>query len=118
MVLRQPIAGNQAAVALTVVGAPLFVAEVVSTSTLRNDQEGKRIAYALGSHKAVILQNHGLAGPLIAADSLLRKITTSFATIFPGLIIGYIILAVGAAGLLISMMFWSPVSIRASSGLR
>jgi glycoside/pentoside/hexuronide:cation symporter, GPH family len=29
-------------------------------------------------------------GVLFAADSLLRKITTSFATIFPGLIIGYI----------------------------
>jgi len=29
-------------------------------------------------------------GVLFAADSLLRKLTTSFATIFPGLIIGYI----------------------------
>jgi Na+/melibiose symporter-like transporter len=29
-------------------------------------------------------------GVLFAADSLLRKVTTSFATIFPGLIIGYI----------------------------
>jgi Uma2 family endonuclease len=47
MVLKQPIAGNQAAVALSVVGAPLFVAEIVSNSTLRNDLEGKKIAYAL-----------------------------------------------------------------------
>jgi hypothetical protein len=47
MVLRQPIGGKQAAVALSVVGAPLFVAEIVSVSTLDGDQEGKRIAYAL-----------------------------------------------------------------------
>jgi Uma2 family endonuclease len=46
MVLKQPIAGDRAAVALSVVGAPLFVAEIVSASTLRNDLEGKGIAYA------------------------------------------------------------------------
>jgi Uma2 family endonuclease len=46
MVLTQPIRGDQAAVPLSVVGAPLFVAEIVSTSTVRTDREGKRIAYA------------------------------------------------------------------------
>jgi Uma2 family endonuclease len=55
MVLRQPIAGDRAAVALSVVGAPLFVAEVVSNSTLRNDQEGKRIAYALAGTPEYLL---------------------------------------------------------------
>jgi hypothetical protein len=47
MVLKQPIAGDKAVVALSVVGAPLFVAEIASASTLRGDREGKRIAYAL-----------------------------------------------------------------------
>jgi Uma2 family endonuclease len=46
MVLSQPIGGNQAAVRLSVVGAPLFVVEIASASTLRSDREGKRIAYA------------------------------------------------------------------------
>jgi hypothetical protein len=47
MVLSSPISGKQAAVALSVVGPPLFVAEIASDSTLHNDRQGKRIAYAL-----------------------------------------------------------------------
>jgi Uma2 family endonuclease len=47
MVLRQPIAGHLAAVPLSEVGAPLFVAEIASTWTVQTDLEGKRIAYAV-----------------------------------------------------------------------
>jgi Uma2 family endonuclease len=47
MVLAHPMDGSQAAVALSVVSPPLFVAEIASESTLQNDREGKRIAYAL-----------------------------------------------------------------------
>jgi hypothetical protein len=47
MVLSSPISGTQAAVALSVVGPPLFVAEIASDLTLHNDRVGKQIAYAL-----------------------------------------------------------------------
>jgi Uma2 family endonuclease len=47
MVLKQPIWGNQEGVDLDVVGTPLFVAEIAGTLTVRNELEGKPIAYAL-----------------------------------------------------------------------
>jgi Uma2 family endonuclease len=58
MVLAQPIAGDEPAVALSVVGAPLFVAEIASNSTLHNDREGKRIAYALAGIPEYLIFDH------------------------------------------------------------
>jgi flagellar biosynthesis GTPase FlhF len=65
MVLSHPISGSQAAVALSVVGAPLFVAEIASASTLDTDRVGKRIAYALAGIPEYLLFDP--SGGLLAA---------------------------------------------------
>ncbi len=46
MVLRRQIPGNLAGTSLVEAGPPLFVAEIASTTTVRGDREGKRVAYA------------------------------------------------------------------------
>ena len=69
MVLSQPIAGHLAAVPLSTVGAPLFVAEIASTWTVKTDLEGKRIAYALaGVREYLVFDPAGtiLSTPIIA----------------------------------------------------
>jgi hypothetical protein len=58
MVLRQTIPGNQQGVDLDIVGAPLFVAEIAGTLTLRNEREGKPIAYALAGLPEYLLFDH------------------------------------------------------------
>jgi hypothetical protein len=45
-------------VALSEVGPPLFVAEIASDSTLHNDREGKRIAYALAGIPEYLIFDH------------------------------------------------------------
>jgi hypothetical protein len=69
MVLRQPIAGHLAAVPLSKVGAPLFVAEIASIWTVQTDLEGKRIAYAVaGIPEYLVFDPAGtiLASPIMA----------------------------------------------------
>jgi Uma2 family endonuclease len=69
MVLRQPIPGHLAGVHLSEVGAPLFVAEIASASTIRTDLEGKRLAYAVaGIPEYLVFDPSGaiLAGPVMA----------------------------------------------------
>jgi Uma2 family endonuclease len=69
MVLAQPLAGHRAAISLEEAGSPLFIAEVASSSTLRNDREGKRLVYgAIGVPEYVIFDPVGdlLAEPVEA----------------------------------------------------
>jgi len=46
MVLARPLDKGRAATTIAESGVPLFIAEIASRSTVRNDLEGKRIAYA------------------------------------------------------------------------
>src|SRR5689334_1807234 len=39
MVLARPLAGHRSAISLDEAGAPLFIAEVASSTTVRNDRE-------------------------------------------------------------------------------
>ena len=43
---RWPLDGNRAAIHISEAGAPLFILEVASKTTIRNDLEGKRDVYA------------------------------------------------------------------------
>ncbi len=46
MVLARPLDKGRAATTVIESGVPLFIAEIASRSTVRNDRDGKRIAYA------------------------------------------------------------------------
>jgi hypothetical protein len=69
MVLAQPLAGHRSAISLDEAGTPLFIAEVASSTTVRNDREGKRAVYAaIGVPEYVIFDAVGdvLAEPVEA----------------------------------------------------
>jgi Uma2 family endonuclease len=80
MVLQQPMVGTQAAVALRVVGAPLFVAEIVSASTVRNDLDGKRVAYALAGIPEYLLFDSG--GTLLGTSVLAWRLPYPSARVY------------------------------------
>ncbi len=46
MVVARPLDKGRAATTIAESGVPLFIAEIASRSTVRNDRDGKRIAYA------------------------------------------------------------------------
>lgn len=70
MVLSRPLlAGSLSSVALAEVGAPLFIAEVASRSTVSDDVGDKRHAYeAIGAQEYVVFDPDGalLSAPLFA----------------------------------------------------
>lgn len=69
MVLKQPLSGDRAAITLTEAGAPLFIAEIASTTTVRNDREGKKEVYAaIGVPEYLLFDPVGnvLRSPVIA----------------------------------------------------
>jgi Uma2 family endonuclease len=80
MVLSHTFVGDQAAVALTVVGAPLFVAEIASPSTLRTDREGKRIAYALAGIPEYLLFDP--SGTLLSSPVMAWRLPSSGARVY------------------------------------
>ncbi len=60
MVLAQPLPGHRSSISLGEAGTPLFIAEVASSTTVRNDREGKRLAYAaVGVPEYVIIDPVG-----------------------------------------------------------
>jgi len=65
MVLARPIDKGRAATTVAESGVPLFIAEIASRSTVRNDREGKRIAYAaIGVPEYVVFDpSERLLGP-------------------------------------------------------
>lgn len=70
MVLPRPLpSGSISSIALTEMGAPLFIAEVARRSTVSDDVDGKRAAYeAIGVPEYVVFDPDGmlLSNPLLA----------------------------------------------------
>lgn len=80
MVLAQPLAGHRSSISLAEAGTPLFIAEMASSSTRRNDLEGKKEVYAaIGVREYLIFDS---VGNVLPTSVIAWRLASPTATVY------------------------------------